>query len=75
MERRSFNKLAALAGIGAFVPGGASAEETRKNPWREYMLGSSYYPEWWEPSESGHRLNVGLCGRNLWGADWSEFDT
>lgn len=62
MERRTFNKLAGFAGIGALTGGGNSffgselllAEKTEKrirNVWDRYFLGTAYYPEWWEPSE------------------------
>ena len=61
MDRRSFNKFAALAGLGAIAPTGRPAEpqarpaSPRENQertlWDRYYLGSSYYPEWWDPSE------------------------
>lgn len=60
MDRRTFNKLAGLAGVGAFVGHGKAAEAqtadhttTRNNRklWDHYLLGAAYYPEWWEPSE------------------------
>ena len=54
MDRRSFNKLAALAGMSGIVAAQEALErvqEPRKTAWDRYLLGSSYYPEWWEPSE------------------------
>ena len=62
VDRRAFNKLAGLAGIGTFT--GQSFAETRiqaephtesrqkmGDPWDRYMLGTAYYPEWWKPEE------------------------
>ena len=62
MQRRTFNKLAGFAGIGALTGSGNSffgsdrllAEQGKKhnrNVWDRYFLGTAYYPEWWEPSE------------------------
>jgi beta-galactosidase len=57
MNRRTFGKLAGLAGIGAMLGNGKLAEpdtvspEKNRNPWGHYLLGASYYPEWWEASE------------------------
>jgi beta-galactosidase len=61
MDRRSFSKLAAFAGLGAVAPAAIPAEpqtgsavppgNQRRTLWDRYYLGSSYYPEWWEPSE------------------------
>ncbi len=59
MDRRTFNKLAGLAGIHALVgPAGQTeayattgAERMSNKPWNHYFVGTAYYPEWWEPSE------------------------
>lgn len=60
MDRRTFNKLAGLAGVGALM-GHADAAEAQdvsqpamkngRKLWNRYFLGAAYYPEWWEPSE------------------------
>ena len=61
VNRRTFNKLAGLAGVDAltgFMPSIARAQtashkETAngKDLWNGYLLGTAYYPEWWQPSE------------------------
>ena len=65
MNRRTFNKLAGTAGIGAFLgpvarPEGLAALQAAKEApsrsqaeriWDHYLLGTAYYPEWWGPQE------------------------
>jgi beta-galactosidase len=61
VNRRTFNKLAGFAGIDAlagFIPATASAQTSPSSPdrnqsslWNRYLLGTAYYPEWWQPSE------------------------
>jgi beta-galactosidase len=57
MNRRTFNKLAALAGLSTAASLGARSlwadqkNAARKNPWDHYYLGAAYYPEWWDPAE------------------------
>lgn len=57
MNRRTFGKLAGLAGTGALIERGmlaetdASSSETTRSVWDSYFLGAAYYPEWWAPSE------------------------
>lgn len=56
MNRRSFNKLTGLSGLGLLASRSGLAKTldapARTAPWRSgYMLGTSYYPEWWQPSE------------------------
>ena len=59
VDRRTFNKLAGLAGMSALVGpvGTAQAQSTfntgkeGRKLWNRYFLGTAYYPEWWEPSE------------------------
>lgn len=54
MDRRSFNKLAALTGLSAIAHAGMMAEpqeSPKRTLWDRYYLGASYYPEWWDPSE------------------------
>ena len=59
MDRRTFNKLAGLAGISAVIGAGGAAEvyaaveadKGTRTPWDHYFMGTAYYPEWWEPSE------------------------
>ncbi len=51
MDRRSFSKFAALAGLGAIAPAARPAEPQTRALWDRYRLGASYYPEWWDPSE------------------------
>lgn len=58
VDRRTFNKLAGMAGLGALVAGGESSTahamaqaEGSFKLWSQYMLGTAYYPEWWKPSE------------------------
>lgn len=59
MNRRTFNKLAGLAGIGEIIGPRASADAQARaempmasnSAWNRYFIGTAYYPEWWEPSE------------------------
>ncbi len=57
MDRRTFNKLAGLAGITAAARHGVSPlwaetkSTSRKKLWDHYYLGAAYYPEWWDESE------------------------
>lgn len=62
MNRRTFNTLASFAGIDAltgFMPRRAEPQaQSRHEPanvkaftWNQYLLGTAYYPEWWQPSE------------------------
>lgn len=59
MDRRTFNKLAGLAGISAVIGAGGAAKtfaaveagKGTRTPWDHYFMGTAYYPEWWEPSE------------------------
>ena len=57
MNRRSFNKLAGVAGISAALGHGgkllwADAKSSIKSKlWSHYYLGAAYYPEWWEEAE------------------------
>jgi beta-galactosidase len=59
MNRRTFNKLAGLCGIGALAAKGSLADlhalveksKEKRNLWDHYFLGAAYYPEWWEPAE------------------------
>jgi beta-galactosidase len=66
MNRRTFNRLAALVGLGAVTTGvefsapelmpsvsasALPADQARENLWNRYFLGTAYYPEWWPASE------------------------
>ena len=60
MDRRTFNRLAGCAAVGALTDLGEASEgwaaggTTVKNSrriWGRYLLGTAYYPEWWKPSE------------------------
>lgn len=57
MDRRSFHKLAGLAGLSVALGRESSmlwADENTpsdKKPWDRYYLGAAYYPEWWEEPE------------------------
>lgn len=57
MDRRTFNKLAGVAGITAAARHGVSPlwaetkSTSRKKLWDHYYLGAAYYPEWWDESE------------------------
>jgi beta-galactosidase len=66
MNRRTFNRLAALVGLGAVTagakfsapeniqsvsPSALPADKAGGNLWSRYFLGTAYYPEWWPPSE------------------------
>lgn len=83
MNRRSFNKLTGLSGFG-LLAGRTSIAKALGGPaktplatWRSgYMLGTSYYPEWWEPSDwktdfaqmSALGLNTVRMGEFAWAA-------
>jgi beta-galactosidase len=60
VDRRVFAKLVGSVGVAAFVgPASAVAGQTAPGSkvkgtgklWGRYLLGTAYYPEWWEPSE------------------------
>lgn len=57
MDRRTFNKLAGLAGITTALNYGgnslwaATKAGKRNELWSRYYLGAAYYPEWWDESE------------------------
>lgn len=57
MDRRTFNKLAGLAGIGVAAGQGNrflwadTRASARDGLWSRYYLGAAYYPEWWDESE------------------------
>jgi beta-galactosidase len=63
VDRRSFHKLAGLAGIGilaarrsfaaALAPQSHSTETASAGRWSwdRYLLGAAYYPEWWPAAE------------------------
>lgn len=62
VDRRTFNQLAGMAGIAAFIESAdfASNAQTSQNripsagdrePWSRYLVGTAYYPEWWQPVE------------------------
>jgi beta-galactosidase len=56
-SRRGFLKLGGLAAAGVALPRarGQSAPvgsgRSISGAWDHYLLGTSYYPEWWDPSE------------------------
>jgi beta-galactosidase len=57
MNRRSFNKLAGLAGMSIALPldgrtlWGQVASAGKRKLWDRYYLGAAYYPEWWDEAE------------------------
>ncbi len=63
MNRRRFNQLAGMTGLTAMLapaalamePGeqnGASGTSVRGGDrWSRYLVGTAYYPEWWQPAE------------------------
>jgi beta-galactosidase len=58
VDRRSFNKLIGLASISSLFGSieeseayAAPSQESRYALDRHYLLGTAYYPEWWEPEE------------------------
>ena len=57
MDRRTFNKLAGLAGIGSAISyrdkslWAETQAATSNKLWSRYHLGAAYYPEWWPESE------------------------
>ena len=60
MDRRTFNKLAGLAGIHAIAgsapaigepPVESAMGSVGAYSWGRYLLGTAYYPEWWPPAE------------------------
>ena len=63
MNRRTFHKIAGLAGIGSLVRQNAFAAAISAQPqsrdnsessrwtWGRYLLGAAYYPEWWPAAE------------------------
>jgi beta-galactosidase len=66
MNRRTFNRLAALVGLGAVTTGvelsapglmpsvsasALPADQAGENLWNRYFLGTAYYPEWWPATE------------------------
>jgi beta-galactosidase len=77
MDRRTFNKLAGVAAIDIIIRRGAAATGAGsiKSPWAGYMLGTAYYPEWWQPAEweidfsemCGLGINTVRMGEFAWG--------
>ena len=62
VNRRTFNKLAGLAGAGALIGhrafgfaialvAQANAETSARGLGERYLVGAAYYPEWWQPDE------------------------
>jgi len=61
VNRRTFNRLAGLAGIGTLVRQSAVFAAISSQPrdnsksagwsWDRYLLGAAYYPEWWPAAE------------------------
>lgn len=62
MNRRDFNKLAALTGLDLAIGHASAAANSQSISGNEastrtrvfgsqYLLGTAYYPEWWQPSE------------------------
>ncbi len=57
MDRRTFNKLAGLAGLGSAISyrdnslWAETQAATSNKLWSRYHLGAAYYPEWWDESE------------------------
>lgn len=62
MDRRTFGKLAGLTGMDVALRRSAALAEaqaalpgeedhTNRALWDRYLLGTAYYPEWWDPSE------------------------
>ena len=54
-DRRHFLKLGAFAAGGLVLPGvtpRAPAQQVKlpASPWDRYLLGASYYTEWWDSS-------------------------
>ncbi len=67
MDRRTFSKLAAFAGLGAWTAKESLADHASLTAsvsiakavpeigdgglWDHYFFGTAYYPEWWQPSD------------------------
>jgi beta-galactosidase len=87
VDRRSFNKLATLSGldlvIGNISPASEAPSETETDSVNRarsfengYLLGTAYYPEWWEPSEwetdfrqmQALGINAVRMGESAWSA-------
>lgn len=90
MNRRTFSKLVGLSGLGALsaTPGRASgflfssdskvSHSEAGSAWDVYRLGSSYYPEWWDPSEwetdFAQMQSLGLNTVRMGEFAWSSFE-
>ncbi|MGC9200106.1 MAG: beta-galactosidase [Acidobacteriaceae bacterium] len=63
MNRRRFNQLAGMTGLTAMLApaalamepveqnGASSASVRGGERWSRYLVGTAYYPEWWQPAE------------------------
>ncbi len=56
LDRRGFLTLATVGAGGLLLPeigrsGSAADASTPPRPWDHYLLGTAYYPEWWDAAE------------------------
>lgn len=81
MDRRTFNKLTGLTGLGVLANRSALANSLGHQPESRptgYMLGTAYYPEWWDPSEwetdFAEMATLGLNTVRMGEFAWSSFE-
>lgn len=84
MNRRSFNRLTGLSSLGLLADRSmlaravAPADGVKSALRSGYMLGTSYYPEWWEPSEwetdFAQMSALGLNTVRMGEFAWAEFE-
>ena len=51
MHRRTFHKLAGVAGLNLALGRGAPQTSGKSSAWNGYRIGAAYYPEWWPAAE------------------------
>lgn len=90
MDRRTFTKLVGLSGLGAISASPLRAQRLLSSgrseisssqadsAWDVYRLGSSYYPEWWDPTEwepdFAQMQSLGLNTVRMGEFAWSSFE-
>lgn len=84
MDRRTFTKLAGLAGAALVAHpheslfAKAAAPVSRYKLWSDYLVGAAYYPEWWPLAEwetdFGQMQQLGINAARMGEFAWARFE-